>query len=99
MATPDLDPLLLDPTRLSIVALLAGAEWAEFGWALSAHKQLSGEATQLWRKVEAELVRRRPHFEERYSKRGYLAQLDLIASMLRAYEIGEQGHGLFVFAR
>jgi len=74
-------------------------EWAEFGWALSAHKQLSGEATQLWRKVEAELVRRRPHFEERYSKRGYLAQLDLIASMLRAYEIGEQGHGLFVFAR
>ena len=32
MATPDLDPLLLDPTRLSIVALLAGTEWAEFSW-------------------------------------------------------------------
>jgi DNA-binding transcriptional ArsR family regulator len=27
-----LDPLLLDPTRLAIVALLAGAEWAEFGF-------------------------------------------------------------------
>jgi DNA-binding transcriptional ArsR family regulator len=27
-----LDPLLLDPTRLSIVALLAGTEWAEFGF-------------------------------------------------------------------
>ncbi|MGH2633916.1 MAG: class I SAM-dependent methyltransferase [Tepidiformaceae bacterium] len=74
-------------------------EWAEFGWALSAHKQLSSDATQLWRKVEAELVRRRPFFEERYSTRGYLAQLDLIASMVRSYEVGEQGHGLFVFAR
>ncbi|WP_067498789.1 transcriptional regulator [Actinoplanes sp. TFC3] len=28
----DLDPLLLDPTRLAIVALLAGAEWAEFAF-------------------------------------------------------------------
>jgi DNA-binding transcriptional ArsR family regulator len=27
-----LDPLLLDPTRLGIVALLAGAEWAEFSF-------------------------------------------------------------------
>ncbi|MFE1521328.1 winged helix-turn-helix domain-containing protein [[Kitasatospora] papulosa] len=26
------DPVLLDPTRLSIVSLLAGTEWAEFGW-------------------------------------------------------------------
>ena len=74
-------------------------EWSEFGWTLSAHKQLSSDATQLWRKVEAELVRRRPHFEGRYSTRGYLAQLDLMAAMVRSYEIGEQGHGLFVFAR
>jgi DNA-binding MarR family transcriptional regulator len=27
-----LDQLLLDPTRLAIVALLAAAEWAEFGF-------------------------------------------------------------------
>ncbi|MEV4496546.1 transcriptional regulator [Micromonospora arborensis] len=27
-----LDPLLLDPTRLAIVSLLAAAEWAEFGF-------------------------------------------------------------------
>jgi len=27
-----MDPLLLDPTRLSIVALLVGTQWAEFGW-------------------------------------------------------------------
>ncbi|MGW7520150.1 transcriptional regulator [Streptomyces sp. NPDC054796] len=32
MAHADFDPVLLDPTRLSIVSLLAGAEWAEFGW-------------------------------------------------------------------
>jgi DNA-binding transcriptional ArsR family regulator len=29
---PKLDPLLLDPTRLAIVALLAATEWAEFGF-------------------------------------------------------------------
>jgi DNA-binding MarR family transcriptional regulator len=28
----ELDPLLLDPTRLAIVSLLAAAEWAEFGF-------------------------------------------------------------------
>ncbi|AGL15897.1 transcriptional regulator [Actinoplanes sp. N902-109] len=31
-AGPTLDPLLLDPVRLSIVALLAGTEWAEFAF-------------------------------------------------------------------
>lgn len=29
---PDLDPLLLDPTRLSIMSLLAAATWCEFGF-------------------------------------------------------------------
>lgn len=32
MDNADVDPLLLDPTRLSIVSLLAATEWAEFGW-------------------------------------------------------------------
>ncbi|MFJ5294404.1 winged helix-turn-helix domain-containing protein [Streptomyces sp. NPDC088348] len=32
MDRPDFDPVLLDPTRLSIVSLLVGTEWAEFGW-------------------------------------------------------------------
>lgn len=31
-AEPRLDPLLLDPTRLAIVALLAATEWAEFAF-------------------------------------------------------------------
>jgi DNA-binding transcriptional ArsR family regulator len=32
MTEPHLDPLLLDPVRLAIVALLAGTEWAEFAF-------------------------------------------------------------------
>jgi DNA-binding transcriptional ArsR family regulator len=32
MAAGDVDPMLLDPTRLSIVSLLAGVKWAEFSW-------------------------------------------------------------------
>ncbi len=32
MARADLDPLLLDPTRLAIVSLLSATRWAEFGW-------------------------------------------------------------------
>ncbi|MFI5928339.1 winged helix-turn-helix domain-containing protein [Micromonospora sp. NPDC051543] len=31
-ADPKLDPVLLDPTRLAILALLAGTEWAEFAF-------------------------------------------------------------------
>ena len=32
MTGAKLDPALLDPTRLAIVALLAGTEWAEFAF-------------------------------------------------------------------
>ena len=32
MNPAEYDSLLLDPTRLSIVSLLVGVEWAEFGW-------------------------------------------------------------------
>lgn len=32
MTDAELARLLLDPTRLSIVSLLAATEWAEFGW-------------------------------------------------------------------
>ncbi|MEV5598728.1 transcriptional regulator [Streptomyces sp. NPDC052496] len=32
MAPTEFDPVLLDPTRLTIVSLLAGVQWAEFGW-------------------------------------------------------------------
>jgi DNA-binding transcriptional ArsR family regulator len=32
MSDAELSPLLVDPTRLNIVSLLAATEWAEFGW-------------------------------------------------------------------
>ncbi|MEO9255323.1 MAG: methyltransferase domain-containing protein [Tepidiformaceae bacterium] len=74
-------------------------EWSEYGWQLSAHRQMNSEATQTWRRAEAELVRKRPHFEERYGTRPYLGQLDMLANMVQGYERGAQGHGLFVFTR
>ncbi len=75
------------------------AEWGEFGWNLGAHRQMSSDATQTWRGAEADLVRKRPYFEARYGKRGYLGQLDMLGNMVQAYEWGQQGHGLFVFER
>jgi hypothetical protein len=74
-------------------------EWESLGWQLRAHRAMSSEATQTWRAAEAELVRRRPHWENRYGKRDYLAQLDLVATLVHTYERGEMGHGLFVFER
>ena len=74
-------------------------EWEALGWELAAHRQLSGEATHAWRMAEAQLVRRRPYFRERYGERGYEMQLDMLADLVHLYERGEQGHGLFVFRR
>ena len=74
-------------------------EWAEYGWSLAAHRALSLDATQTWRRIEAELVGRRRHFEERYGTRSYLRQLDFIAGLVKSYERGEIGHGLFVFRK
>ena len=75
------------------------AEYTPFGWSLFAHRLMNSDATQLWRKAEAEFVRRRTHFQPRYGQREYLSQLDMLNTMLRSYEIGEMGHGLFVFTR
>lgn len=74
-------------------------EWEEYGWALAAHRQMNSEATQAWRAAEVEMVRHRHDVEKRYGTRSYLAQLDMVATLVQSYERGEQGHGLFVFAR
>jgi SAM-dependent methyltransferase len=74
-------------------------EWAEYGWRLAAHRTVTLEALQAWRTAEAQLVARRPHFESRMGLRGYLAQLDHVASLVRSYERRETGHGLFVLRR
>jgi len=74
-------------------------EWGEFGWSLSAHKEISNDATVTWRNAEADMVRNRPLYEPRYGTRPYLRQLDMLMSMVQSYERHEQGHGLFVFRR
>ncbi len=74
-------------------------EWAESGWSLAAHKEISNDATVAWRTAEAEMVRHRPHYEARYGTRPYLRQLDMLMAMVQSYERHEQGHGLFVFRR
>jgi SAM-dependent methyltransferase len=74
------------------------AEWTAYGWELAAHRDVSLDALQGWRRAEAELVTRRPYFEARYG-RTYLRQLDSIARRVAACERGGAGHGLFVFRR
>lgn len=74
-------------------------EWFAVGWTLSAHKPMSLDATQQWRAAESAMVARRRYYEERYGTRGYLGQLDLLSSLVRSYERGEQGHALFVFRK
>ena len=74
-------------------------EWEEYGWRLTAHKQMSLEAAQAWRRAEGDLVAHHTRYEARYGKRGYLHQLDILAELVRSYTTHEQGHGLFVFKR
>jgi DNA-binding MarR family transcriptional regulator len=62
------DPLLLDPTRLSIVSLLAATHWAEFGWVRDAvnlsDSALSKQVTNLTKhgyvEIEKGYVGKRP---------------------------------------
>ena len=74
-------------------------EWEAYGWRLTAHKQMSLEAAQAWRRAEGDLVAHHTRYETRYGKRGYLHQLDILADLVRSYTMHEQGHGLFVFKR
>lgn len=94
MATPDLDPLLLDPTRLSIVALLAGTEWAEFRWvrdsvglsdsALS--KQITNLANQGYVEVKKGYVGKRPRTWLNLSDSGHQALRAHVAALRRIVE-------------
>ena len=74
-------------------------EWREWGWSMAAHRSLTMDALQVWRKAEAEMVGKRRLYEERYGKRPYLGQLDLVGYLVQAYERGGMGHSLIVFSR
>lgn len=68
MDSTEVDPLLLDPTRLSIVSLLAATHWAEFGWVRDAvkmsdsalSKQVTNLSKQGYVEVEKGYVGKRP---------------------------------------
>lgn len=101
-----LDQVLLDPTRLSIVALLASAKWAEFGWvrdsvglsdsALS--KQVTKLAAASYVEVEKGYVGKRPRTWLNLTDTGHAAlgahvaaMQDIVAQSGR--KAGERGPG------
>jgi DNA-binding transcriptional ArsR family regulator len=81
MAAPQFDELIHAPTRLSIVALLAATEWAEFRFirdslelsdsALS--KQLSTLEDAGYVEIRKRFVGKRPQTSARLSRRGRVA--------------------------
>ncbi|WP_329460688.1 winged helix-turn-helix domain-containing protein [Streptomyces sp. NBC_01497] len=81
MAHADFDALLLDPTRLSIVSLLAGVKWAEFSWvresadmsASALSKQITTLGTRGYVEVQKGYVGKRPRTWLSLSDSGRLA--------------------------
>jgi DNA-binding transcriptional ArsR family regulator len=96
VSDPKLDPLLLDPTRLAIVALLAGTEWAEFAFvrdsvqlsdsALS--KRISNLSDSGYVEVRKGYVGKRPRTwlnlssEGRHTLSAHIAKLQEIATQV-----------------
>lgn len=94
MDPADFDSSLLDPTRLSIVSLLAGVEWAEFGWvresagmspsALS--KQIGTLEARGYIEVEKGYVGKRPRTWINLSQAGRDALEAHVAALRRVVE-------------
>ncbi|NLU73759.1 transcriptional regulator [Streptomyces sp. HNM0575] len=101
MTRPDFDPLLLDPTRLSIVSLLAATEWAEFGWVRDSvsmsDSALSKQVTTLSRQgyVETEkgYVGKRPRTWLNLSESGREALERHVSALQRIVEQSRQTAG------
>jgi DNA-binding transcriptional ArsR family regulator len=89
MTEARLDPLLLDPTRLTIMALLAGADWAEFAFvrdsARVSDSTLSKRVTQLndagYVEVRKGFVGKRPRTWLNLSAAGRTALSDHVAML------------------
>ena len=85
----DLDQLLLDPTRLAIVSLLAAADWAEFGFVRDSVKlsdsALSKQVTTLSKhdyvEVRKGYVGKRPRTWLNLTKTGRRTLADHIAAL------------------
>jgi DNA-binding transcriptional ArsR family regulator len=109
MTHAGLDPVLLDPTRLSIVSLLAATEWAEFGWVRDAvgmsdsalSKQVTTLNKQGYLEVEKGYVGKRPRTWLNLSDDGRTALEDHVSALQRIVEHSRQageahvtdGHG------
>jgi DNA-binding transcriptional ArsR family regulator len=84
-----LDPALLDPTRLAIVALLAGTEWAEFAFVRDAvevsdstlSKRISALADGGYVEVRKGYVGKRPRTWINLSEAGRAALSGHIAAL------------------
>jgi DNA-binding transcriptional ArsR family regulator len=89
-----MDPLLLDPTRLSIVALLAATQWAEFGWVRDSvglsDSALSKQVTNLTKAEYVEVrkgyVGKRPRTWLNLTEAGHVALQAHVAALHRIVE-------------
>jgi DNA-binding transcriptional ArsR family regulator len=89
MTEPKLDPALLEPTRLAILAVLAGAEWAEFAFVRDSvevsdstlSKRVSALADGGYVEVRKGYVGKRPRTWLNLSKAGRTALSGHIAAL------------------
>jgi DNA-binding transcriptional ArsR family regulator len=94
MAPADFDPLLIDPTRLSIVSLLAGLEWAEFAWvresvglsASALSKQVTTLSERGYVEIKKGYVGKRPRTWLNLSAAGHAAVDNHVAALQRIVE-------------
>ena len=98
MSTPRLDPVLLDPTRLTIVALLAGTQWAEFSFVRDSaqvsdsvlSKRISGLADGGYVEVRKGYVGKRPRTWINLSAAGRAALSGHVAALQEIATRAEQ---------
>lgn len=101
MASAEFDPVLLDPTRLTIVSLLAGAQWAEFTWvresaglsASALSKQISTLDAHGYVTVEKGYMGKRPRTWVSLSAAGRAALEDHVAALQGIVEQARQTAG------
>ncbi|MEU0839953.1 transcriptional regulator [Streptomyces sp. NPDC005962] len=94
MNPAEFDTALLDPTRLSIVSLLAGVNWAEFGWvretvglsASALSKQVSTLEARGYVEVKKGYVGKRPRTWINLSRTGRDALEGHVAALRRVVE-------------
>lgn len=98
MAPADFDPVLLDPTRLSIVSLLSGVQWAEFAWvresvglsASALSKQVTTLGAQGYVDIDKGYVGKRPRTWLNLSTEGRAALEAHLAALQRVVDESRQ---------